>query len=89
MLVLLVSFRPNDPSINTHDGVIEINRSFPDQLTLNTDIDIDDRVDQPYRVKPDILKPAEINTRYTAEHGEVFIPGSIMDIVKKLPPDFR
>src|SRR6476620_6139368 len=45
---------PNNPAINAHYCIIEIDTCFPDQVVFEAEINIYDRIDQAYRVYPDV-----------------------------------
>ena len=89
MFLLLVSFGPYDPAINTHDRIIKIYGGFTEQLPLYTYPYINNGIDQADRVYKNIFDPAEPNASDTGEYGNIFRPGSVFQTLCKLLPDLR
>ena len=51
--LLIIAPHPIVPSIDTHDGIIEVNSSFTKQIAFETEVNIKDGANQPCWVNPD------------------------------------
>ncbi len=51
--LLIVAPHPIVPSINAHDGIIEVDSSFTKKVAFKTEVDIKDGANQPCWVNPD------------------------------------
>ncbi len=55
MLLLLVSFSPQNPPVNTHDGIVQIYTCLAEQTSFKTQVDIKNCIDKSGRINPDIF----------------------------------
>jgi hypothetical protein len=87
-LSLPVLFRPEDPAIYAHYRVIKIYAGLSQQGRPEAEINIDDRIDKPGGIYPDIFPAAEPNAENTCEYGDEFQPGSLLQVSKELQVEF-
>src|SRR5436309_2849616 len=85
-LVLRISLRPQDPAVYAHHGVIEVHTRLSDQMPIETQIDVNNGVNQTNRIYQDVFSPAEPNTRNAGNNGDVFQPGGFLHADYKFFP---
>jgi len=83
-----IFFHPQMPTIQAHDGIIKINTGFSRQMILETQINIDDRIDQTDRVNKNIFFPAIPNTYDTGKYGNIFQWSGVLHTRNELLKDF-
>ena len=84
--MLRVALRPQNPSIDAHHRVIEINAGFANQMPVETEVDIDDGIDKSYGVNEDVLCATKPNTCHSRHHGYIFQPGGFFHAHHKGAP---
>lgn len=89
IVLLVIFFHPHKPAIQAHNGIIKINGGFPQQVGLETDIYIYNRIDESNRVNQYIFFPAKPHAGNTGKDGYKFIPGRVLQACDELLVYFR
>ncbi len=80
-LICVVFFGPHVPTKNTHNSVIEIYGSLPQQVPVKADVDVDNCIYQPGGINQYIFFSAIPYTDYSRKYRQVFKPSCIRYIL--------
>src|SRR5689334_14748327 len=88
MMLRVVFLSPQYPAINAHDGVVQVHACLANEAALEADVNVNDRVYQPYGIYQDVFCAAEPYTGNAGKYCNEFQQAGVAHAINKLPVNF-
>jgi len=79
-----ISPGPEDPPVDAHNGVIEVDTGFTIKMALHAQKNVDSSADQSDGINPDIFDAGEPDACDTCDDGYEFPPARGGEVVEEL-----
>ena len=83
-MLLPVFLRPDDPTVDADDGIVQVDTGFTEEMGFQAEPDIDDGIDKTDRIKEDVFLFRQPDAGDPGEDGQVFERGGMNDAFKEL-----